>query len=207
MRSPHYRPRLPRPLAALLLALPALTTAPTELSTAQSPLVTEVRVLVVAELSALNPALQITDRITGSCWTGSLANPGRPDAWRCASDSRIYDPCFIAGMEPPAVACVQTPWSTETVLITLEESLRFPPTPAAMLAQQPWALELADGVRCTVTSTGAGLVIVGMRVNYGCSDGSGATGTVDRTAPVWRIFVRAQGSWVLVLTPIVVAWY
>ena len=207
MRSLLHRPCLPQLLAALLLALLALTTTPAAPSAAQTPRVTDVHVLVVAELAALNPTLQITDHITGSCWTGSLANPGRPDAWRCASGSRIYDPCFMAGIQPPAVACLQTPWATETVLLTLEEPLHIPADPAAMLAQQPWALELADGVRRTVATTGAGLSIAGMRVTYGCSDGSSAVGTVDRTEPVWRIFMRARGSWVLVLTPIVVAWY
>ncbi len=76
-----------------------------------------------------------------------------------------------------------------------------------MLAQMPSALELPNGVRCIVAPTGAGLGIAGMRVNYTCSDDSGALGAVDRTEPVWRIFVQEPGTWVLVLTPILIAWH
>src|SRR5262245_14063677 len=43
----------------------------------------------------LNPDLNVTSSINGSCLVESLASPGRPDGWNCVGDdNQIYDPCF-----------------------------------------------------------------------------------------------------------------
>jgi hypothetical protein len=44
---------------------------------------------------AVASGLTSTGIIPGNCWTGSLSDPGNPDAWRCSGDNNeIYDPCF-----------------------------------------------------------------------------------------------------------------
>jgi hypothetical protein len=70
----------------------------------------------------------------------------------------------------------------------------------------PWAIELAGGQRCTLF-TGATAPVAGMRINYGCPGGYIAVGDIDRTQPVWRIFVQGEKSVALELTGIKVAWY
>ena len=48
----------------------------------------------------------------------------------------------------------------------------------------PWAVELADGERCTLL-TGATAVVAGMRINYGCDGGGSIVGDLQRGPTVW----------------------
>ena len=56
----------------------------------------------------------------------SIAN-GRPDAWGCTTSGGVLDPCFensfVAPDEATEVACLDTPWSTEVVMLTLTAPL------------------------------------------------------------------------------------
>lgn len=70
----------------------------------------------------------------------------------------------------------------------------------------PWALELANGKRCSLF-TGATAPVAGMRINYGCPGGFQVVGDIDRSASTWRIFFQAENSSVLEQVDIAVAWY
>lgn len=151
--------------------------------------------------------LAVTGKIEGSCWTESLAAPGRPDAWRCMAGNTIYDPCFasLAGSE---LACAQEPWAANAVLLTLHSPLpeRTAPT-GPLLTGLPWALELENGRRCTLL-TGATTGIAGMRLNYGCTGDTYAVGDIDRSLPRWRVFFGTQHrSLALDQVGVVTAWY
>jgi len=205
------------PLAALVcLAVTGRTASPAHARPDETR--TEVRLftpfILSASLAGVQRGLTVTDRVSGTCWTGSLADGGRPDAWRCMSGNRIYDPCF-QGFERIAdaqtnqlvVACAPSPWAGTVVVLTPDEPLpageRTPPAP---LEGMPWALELANGVRC-VFATGATAVIAGLRLNYSCPDGAWVIGDVDRSADAWQVFYMPFDDYVTRQVSVTVAWY
>ena len=168
--------------------------------------------------SQLNPALRVRDRITfqgnpeinqGSCQSGSIRTT-RPDAWRCGT----ADPCFAPLGDESVLACPSDPWSSEVTLLTvpplpsLEQCRQGPPScrQELDLTGLPWALELANGARCTLLG-GATFGIVGMRVNYGCEGGGSVVGGPDRTRATWHVFFLAPGAFVLEQEDVEVAWY
>ena len=51
---------------------------------------TQVHIFAPVQAGALAPGLTVGDRLSGSCWIGSLASPG-PDAWRCSSTTSAAD--------------------------------------------------------------------------------------------------------------------
>jgi hypothetical protein len=192
-----------RPLLALLALMAALPSA----ARAQSA-PTEVRVIVPFTPGGLAAGLAVAARAPGSCWTASLASASRPDAWRCMAGNAIHDPCFVgfAGADQVA-ACLQSPWSSRVVLLTLSAPPpREAPRPANLLAGAPWALELASGERCTMF-TGATWGVAGMRVNYGCPGDVSVVGELDRSAPTWRAFVLRGGAAVMGQVEIRTAYY
>ena len=170
---------------------------------------TQLRIAVFAVMGSVNPDLRITERLTGHCWTGSLADQGRADAWRCMAGNAILDPCFEAGFEPATVVCARSPMATEAVLLTLTEPLaRTPGADPFDFTRPPWMIELANGATCLPASLGAGGAVAMMRVNYGCSDGSAGVGEINRDDPArWWIFVQQRDQWTLEQTDIAVAWY
>jgi hypothetical protein len=172
-----------------------------------------IRVIFMLLMNAFNPDIQVTDQAEGACFTGSLADPGRIDAWRCMVGNRIYDPCFVAAVDLSKVACVPTPWATDAVMITLTRDL---PSAAgrtgSLLDAMPWGLELENGARCAVASTGAGGAIAGQRINYSCrhadgSDAGAVVGDIDRSQASWRVFVTGANPWVIGQMAVAVAWY
>jgi hypothetical protein len=170
---------------------------------------TLVRLFTPFNSGGLSVGLAVTDSATGSCFTPSVADSFRVDGWRCSAGNRIYDPCFEnIFADRRILACADAPWTANVVLLRLTS-----PLPSARRGQVdrsntlPWALELANGQRCTML-TGATNVIAGMRVNYGCRDEAYAVGSVDRTLPVWRIFFQsARRSISLDQVEVSTAWY
>jgi hypothetical protein len=69
----------------------------------------------------------------------------------------------------------------------------------------PWALELANGDRCTLL-TGATAVLAGERLNYGCESGGSVLGELDRSGPVWMVFYLAKDAYASDLVPVAVVW-
>ncbi len=173
----------------------------------------------------LNPALTVRARLTlegnpftqTSCQSHSLATT-RPDAWRCVT----ADPCF----EPPlgrgdytVVACSSGPWLNEVVVLDLQYPLPDPQAcremagcrPPLDLSRPPWALELANGARCT-PFLGASWFVAGLRANWACAtaDGQGhgvVIGDLDRGRDLWRAFYLPEDGYVAEQVDVLVAWY
>jgi hypothetical protein len=169
---------------------------------------TEVKLLTPFHAGHLGSALAVVSQGSGTCFARSVATSARPDAWRCTISNAIQDPCFENVMgDPKLLACVKTPWTPDVTLLTL--SVPLPETSASNTSLKeslPWALELADGKRCTLF-TGATAPVAGMRMNYGCPGGFIVVGDVDRSQPVWRVFVQGEESIALRQTDVAVAWY
>ncbi|HEY7294502.1 MAG TPA: hypothetical protein VH916_05635 [Dehalococcoidia bacterium] len=204
-----------RLLLLLALTVTPFVFTPVALHAEDGATPTDVRIRVAYMLytQQLNPNLQVVDQVSGSCFAGSLADPGRSDAYRCSSGNRIYDPCFLAAADLSAVACVQTPWSSQATMLSLTDALpsRGENRPE-LLQAPPWGLELANEAQCNIASTGAGGAIAGERINYTCqlADGSMAgqvVGEIDRSQSSWRVFLTGDDPWTIGQTAVSVAWY
>ncbi len=115
----------------------------------------------------------------GTCTQPSAFDPGRSDAWRCAASGR--DPCFEIPAKVPGEAellCVGFgPWSG--IGVHLEGSVPAHEQYQLTDESKPWALELANGLRCAFVGGGTSSVD-GERLNYG-----------------WTRKVRSSGSSVI----------
>jgi hypothetical protein len=188
---------------------------------------TEVRHLLPFGPDGLNPGLTVAATVEGVCGFSSIVALDRPDAWDCMSaDNEIFDPCFEPFMMDPdelgQLACVEAPFSTEVTLLTLTEPLvrekealdpgADPSTGMGQAADDaidpwdlPWALELANGDRCTLLH-GTLTVMAGQTAHYGCEDGGAVFGEVDHSQPVWTVNYVAQGDTASNLVEVVTAW-
>jgi hypothetical protein len=223
---------LPRPLV-LVVALLALL-PPSLLASAQDATPTATADAGVGGLArtdaryflpygpgGLNAGLAVTANESGVCAHGSLATPGRPDAWDClgADDNTVRDPCFAdpfaAPGAPHELACAAAPWAADVVLLRLTEPLSRAKdgAPAAAGVEEadpgpwelPWALELANGERCTLL-TGASVVLAGERLHYGCEGEGWVLGGPDRAEAVWTVSYLAGGAVATTLVDVSVAW-
>jgi hypothetical protein len=169
---------------------------------------TDVRLFVPFYQGKLAAGLTVVARVPGSCFASSIASQGRPDAWRCMTGNLILDPCYDGTAQgQSALACPVSPWSSQVRVLTLTGTLpREQANHGALLASPPWAVQLVDGSRC-VYLTGATMGIAGMRLNYGCENHSGVIGDVDRSEPLWRVFVQPVSGWTVRQIGVAVAWY
>jgi len=162
-------------------------------------------VLGVLLVAALVASAQQFD--TGTI-AGSVADSGRPDAWRCMSGNQIYDPCFAGFLAAKAVvACLSSPTAAVAVVLTptggvpLQEANK-----RDLLTSPPWSLDLVNGAHCALL-TGATAALAGMRVNYGCTNRGSVIGEVDRSQPRWRVFYQAPNATTASLVDVATAWY
>ena len=176
---------------------------------------TDTRFFLPLGPDGLNATLTAAENVRGTCTADSLATPDRPDAFDCiGEDNRIYDPCFenpFASIdEPGELACVTDPFSAEVVLLAVDEPLpRAKEAPAGQgdIAPWalPWALELANGDRCTLLH-GTLYVLAGETVYYGCEQNGAILGEVDHGQPVWTVNYLADGDVSSGLVDVTVAW-
>jgi hypothetical protein len=188
---------------------------------------TDVRYLLPFGPDGVNAGLTVAATVEGVCGFTSTAALDRPDAWDCISeDNEIFDPCFEQPMLMPEelgqLACVADPFSTEVTLLTLTEPLvrekEAPDSggdPTAAMGQEaddvlapwdlPWALELANGDRCTLLH-GTLTVMAGQTVSYGCVEGGMVLGETDHARPVWTVNYLAEGEVASRLVEVAVAW-
>ena len=188
-------------LVAISLAAPSLAQPAVEQ--------TAVRVLAPFNLGALRPGVQVAGRVSGTCFAASIADQGRPDAWRCESRNRIMDPCFQGTQGSRVIlACLNDPWNLRLTVLTPDKELpRAQANKADLHGALPWALELSNGTRC-VFLTGATTAVAGMRANYGCVGGRmSIVGDIDRTLPLWRVLADDSVGVVLRLVGVRTAWY
>ena len=190
---------------------------------------TDIRYLLPFGPDGLNPNFTQAATVEGVCGFSSIVALDRPDAWDCiTADNEIFDPCFEPFMMDPEelgqLACVESPFATEVTLLTLTEPLvreKEAPDPGADPAMGmgmgqsaddtlapwdlPWALELANGDRCTLLH-GTLSVLAGQVVHYGCVEGGMVLGETDRSQPLWTVSYLAEGEVASRLVPVAVAW-
>ena len=209
-------------LLALTLLSPAVAAqevTPAAGSTAR----TDIRYVLPFTPDGLNPGLTATATAEGVCGFSSSAALDRPDAWDClGADDQIYDPCFenpfLSPDEPGQVACFDSPFTTDVVVLTLTEPLvreKEAPDAGMSMAQAagvsiepwdlPWALELANGDQCTLLR-GTLTVMAGQVAHYGCADGGMVLGEVDHRQPVWTVNYLAAGDLASSLVLVAVGW-
>jgi hypothetical protein len=177
-----FRPSTAGVLAAVLSS--GLIAAPV---TVRAESVTATRVTTYV------PVLPHTARLTGHCWTRSIAAPARADAYRCMAGDSIYDPCFA----PPrahAVVCDVNPTTRNPgFAMRLTQPLPNEPVFASSVAM-PWLVQLTDGEVC-VPLTGTHEAMGRETIGYECSEARSlmnaatATGLVDgsiTTGTVWH---------------------
>lgn len=118
------------------------------------------------EVIKFNPSEELpSDVKEGFCWSNSVAQPYRADAWRCmlkpadsnaegvASD-QIFDPCFSVASKD-VVVCGLNPISSAKAFQLLEtQPLPVPEVLEPKKDNWGWLLELSDGTLCApFTST------------------------------------------------------
>ena len=170
---------------------------------------TQIKLLTPFGPNGLSIGMAVTEKVSGKCFAASLASSSRPDAWRCSSGNGLLDPCYqrILGDEKQLACPVGGPWPANVVLLTLNQPLPTEPRKEVPRADVlPWALELANGQRCTLF-TGATAPVAGMRINYGCPGGFLVVGDIDRSQPVWRVFFQGEKAIALEQVDVAVAWF
>jgi hypothetical protein len=150
-------------------------------------------------------AVSVSRRANGSCFTTSNVTT-RTDAYRCTVGNNLYDPCFSVNQSQ--VLCpLDGPWANHGLLMDVSS---LPSTPGGSQDQgtngQPWAIQLSGGTNC-MSISGATSLIAGQRLGYDCTGGVGLYGNVQRSGPVWMIFVGTPHSSTLAPKPIMVAWF
>lgn len=184
---------------------------------------TNVRYVSPYTPDGLHGSLNVTATEAGVCGFPSVDVLGRPDVWDCISESDVvYDPCFenpfTVPDEPSQVACFDTPFSTDVVLLdlteplprTMETDLPSPPPGADPEAtiddwDLPWALELVNGEQCTLFG-GTLTVVAGQVAHYGCTGGGMVLGETERSQPVWVVNFIAEGEYATTLVGVATAW-
>lgn len=178
---------------------------------AQTPNVrTNIQYFLPFNAQGLVVGIAVTGRTSGSCFAGSVADPGRPDAWRCSgAQNQILDPCFENPYHttPNVLACARDPFDANVVLLTLTQPLPTGQANKVNPAAIPWALALDNSARCTLL-TGTSILIAGQRVNYGCSDGGYVLGDPVRGPTLWRVhyFTDTRSS-STIMVDVVTAWF
>lgn len=150
------------------------------------------------------PGLKISKVVSGSCWEGSLSI-NDPNAWRCTSQNTIYDPCWVN--ETGTIAYYAPyPWSHTAIKIQLTKPLPYSLSNTGK-PMTGWALQLANGQNCVV-STGGGLPIYfGVHLDYSCTQGwAGQLRHKGSTMYVQYYGGKQGGTASLKTEPVLVAW-
>ncbi|MDP9220057.1 MAG: hypothetical protein M3P23_05910, partial [Actinomycetota bacterium] len=141
--------------------------------------------------AAPRPGLVVTNA-GGTCDQGTVADPGRPEAFRCLDDrNNLIDACFAPTpplqLPGPAVLCSTDPTSPQVELLSPAQ-----PLPAGRNSDDPnaapWFLVLADGRKCARAASGSDTAVLG----YFCKGGTLVTAP-DRSQPAWTV---RQGTFV-----------
>jgi hypothetical protein len=178
---------------------------------------TDTRYVIPYGPDGLNAGLTVRETLTGMCSDDSIVVSDRADAFQCLGDgNQIYDPCFenpfAPSDKPGDVACIPDPLSSEVVLLTVKDPLPREKEAPAGLRQDPfapwdlpWALELANGDRCTLLG-GTLYQLAGQVVYYGCEQHGAVLGVVDHGRPLWTVNYLADGDVASRLVEVTTAW-
>ncbi len=151
--------------------------------------------------AAPRPGLVVTAGF-GTCDGGTLADPGRAEAYRCVTDDHaLLDACFVP--TPPlnlpslAVLCSSDPTSNQVELLSLNQPL--PPNGNSEDANaDPWFVVLADGLKCGRAGSGTDTAVL----SYFCTDGKTMVTAPDRSTPTWTVQEGTFDNGTPVLSPV-----
>jgi hypothetical protein len=102
----------------------------------------------------------------GLCWTRSNIPFARKDAWRCMSENKVMDPCFVAN-DGETIICAANPAKGDAGF-KIDLTSPLPEITHELGAGTPnliWMFETADGTLFQY-ATGAGGRVEGRRINY-----------------------------------------
>jgi hypothetical protein len=146
----------------------------------------------------------IRQEMTGECWQQSQKIK-REDAWRCLSEGKVYDPCFVKQFSAQSEAvCPQSPWVGSSVKMRLNAPVDNSQNVALDMAQAyPWALELASGEKCQAIE--GGHVYDNLPIRYQCDSQAVLIGHMQRCKTEWSILQKTAHGVVAVV--IARAWF
>ncbi len=108
----------------------------------------------------------------GSCWTNSIAEPYRTDAWRCTVGNSISDPCFEI-QNTKNLFCGANPGdqtATSAFVLKLTQPLPSPDvTSSTTSSNWAWAVMLTDGTYCTPFTGTRPFAASGEAAYYACN--------------------------------------
>ena len=146
-----------------------------------------------------HPAAVIVAKKAGECWQQSQRIV-REDAWRCSAEGKNYDPCFVKPFGDHLNAiCPESPWTANSVQITVNTPLdNSNHATLDMSRGYPWAIELANGVKCQATDSGESYD--DLPVRYRCNEQSVLFGHIQRCAVAWKMLQHnASGTSTVVI--------
>ncbi|WP_237759055.1 hypothetical protein [Legionella birminghamensis] len=151
------------------------------------------------------PAATVVSSYEGECWQQSQKIK-REDAWRCAAEGKIFDPCFIKPFGKKSSAfCPGSPWSKQSVEIKLRNAVNESAQAALDISRTyPWVVELASGEKCLAVDEGS--MYDGMPVHYQCEHQGILMGHLQRCKAEWSMLMHEQNGKVDTV-PIVKAWF
>lgn len=137
--------------------------------------VTKIRVFAPFDRSGA-PTAGVAAHRSGSCFTTSITVMAA-DAYRCFAGNSLLDPCFVSPDDPHVLECYLAPWNHPIEL----RVHTLPKASSPVSISRPWAIQLANGVRCVATN-GTPTLVRGVALSYACSDGfAGLRTTTGRT--------------------------
>jgi hypothetical protein len=189
-------------LFALAVLLPSACSS--HAATAPTVTATAIRTFVPFTSRGLSPSVHLLGKASGSCFSRSVAVNGDPAAYRCLDGNNLRDPCIEnPGPDRTEFACVANPWSG-AYLLTVTQPLPAAESTTGSPSAPYWAIELANGDRCTL-STGTSTLVAGVALYYSCGSGSAAGGFNTGHQP-WTVQYQVAGAASLTTAAITVAW-
>lgn len=138
----------------------------------------------------------------GDCQINSIAEPYRPDAWKCVSNKVIYDPCFSIALNDLVYCKVKPSEEGSDFLIRLTNPLPPPVIPKNINANWAWYLVLEDGTELS-PYIGARPMIDGEPAFYGSKITNGERAVIIGdliSGPVWtaqeKVLIQNGKNWV-----------
>jgi len=150
----------------------------------------------------ISPTIKIS--LTGNCFAQSRVII-REDAWRCESEGKIYDPCFVkAGNDRKEAVCPQSPWVGDSVEIVVNSPLNNEQnTTLDMSRTFPWAIELTNGEHCQAIDTNE--LYDSMPIRYKCTDNNLLFGYLQRCKTAWSMLEKRPEG--VVTVTLAKAWF
>ena len=129
----------------------------------------------------------------------------REDAWRCISEGKVYDPCFVkAGKNRTEALCPKSPWAETGVQISVSAPLNNEQNQMLdMSLAYPWAIELSNGEHCQAIVSSE--LYDQMPVRYRCGNQNVLVGHLQRCKTTWSMLEKTPAG--IVTAELIKAWF